>query len=66
MRIILTILFIALTCEGIANILGILGFLVFAMTALILSCIAENKRKVGFKCHQYMSRTFARNYQRTH
>lgn len=61
MRVLLTILFISLTCELMANILGTLGFLVFAMAALFLSCIAENKRKVGFKCHQYTSRTYAHN-----
>ena len=66
MRVLLTILVISLTCEGIANILGMLRFLVFAMAALILSCIAENKRKVEVRCHQYTSRTYARNYQRTH
>ena len=62
MRVLLTILVISLTCESMANILGTLGFLVFAMAALFLSCIAENKkRKVGFKCRQYMSRTYAHN-----
>ena len=43
----LTILFLALTCEAMVNILGPLGFLVFAMTALILNCIAKNKKKKG-------------------
>ena len=61
MRVLLTILLISLTCESMANILGTLGFLVFAMTALILSCIAENKRKVGFKCQQYVSNRYVRN-----
>lgn len=60
MRVLLTILFVSLTCESMANILGTLGFLVFAMAALFLSCLAEN-RKVGFKCHQSMSRTYAHN-----
>ena len=45
--------------ESMANILGTLGFLVFAMAALFLSCLAENKRKVGFRCRQYTSRTYA-------
>lgn len=62
MRVLITILFISLTCEAMANILGILGFLVFAMTALFLSCLVENKRKVGdVRCHQYTSRTYAHN-----
>lgn len=54
MRVLITILFMSLTCESVANILGTLGFLVFASAALFLSCLAENKRKVGFKCRQYM------------
>ena len=61
MRVILTILFISLTCEAMANILGILGFLVFASAALFLSCLAENKRKAGVRCRQYTSRTYAHN-----
>ena len=61
MRVLLTILFVSLTCESIANILGILGFLVFASAALFLSCIAENKRKVEFKCHQYTSNRYVHN-----
>ena len=43
----LTILFLALTCESMANILGILGFLVFAMAALILSCHCRKQKKKG-------------------
>ena len=66
MRTLLTILFISLTCESMANILGTLGFLVFASAALFLSCLSENKRKVGFKCHQSMSKTYAHNYRATH
>lgn len=61
MRVLLTILVISLTCELMANILGTLGFLVFASAALFLSCLAENKRKAGLKCHQYASRTYAHN-----
>ena len=61
MRVLLTILLISLTCESMANILGTLGFLVFAMAALFLSCLAENKRKVGFKCQQYVSNRYVRN-----
>ena len=62
MRVLLTILFVSLTCESIANILGILGFLVFASAALFLSCIAENKkRKAGLKCHQYTSNRYVHN-----
>ena len=53
MRALLTILVVSLTCESVANILGILGFLVFAMAALILSCLAENKRKAVYRWHQY-------------
>lgn len=61
MRVLLTILVISLTCESMANILGTLGFVVFAKAALFLSCLAENKRKVGFRCRQYTSRTYAHN-----
>lgn len=61
MRVLITILVISLTCESMANILGTLGFLVFAMAALFLSCLAENKRKVGFKCQQYVSNRYVRN-----
>ena len=61
MRTLLTILFISLTCESMANILGTLGFLVFASAALFLSCLAENKRKAGFKWHQYTSNRYVRN-----
>ena len=65
MRILLTILFIALTCEGMANVFGTLGFLVFASAALLLSCAAENKRKGDLKCPRYTSKIYAHNYQRT-
>lgn len=61
MRILLTVLFISLTCESMVNILGTLGFLVFAIAAIFLSCLAENKRKVGFKCQQYVSNRYVRN-----
>lgn len=61
MRVLLTILVVSLTCESVANILGILGFLVFASAALFLSCLAENKRKAGFRCHQYTSNIYVNN-----
>lgn len=61
MRVLLTILVISLTCESMANILGTLGFLVFAMAALFLSCLAENKRKEGCKCRQYTSNRYVHN-----
>lgn len=61
MRVLLTILVISLTGESMANILGTLGFLVFAMAALFLSCLAENKRKVGVRCHQYTSNRYVHN-----
>ena len=61
MYILLTVLIIALTCESLVDILGTLGFLVFAITAIFLSCIVENKRKVGFKCQQYVSNRYVRN-----
>lgn len=61
MYILLTVLIIALICESLVDILGTLGFLVFAITAIFLSCLVENKRKVGFKCRQYTSRTYAHN-----
>lgn len=55
-----TILAIALACEALTDFLGTLGFLIFAMTALFLSCIAE-KRKVGSKCRQLSSNICVRN-----
>ena len=61
MRVLLTTLFISLTCESMVNILGTLGFLVFASAALLLSGVAEKKRKVGLKCHRSMSNRYAHN-----
>ena len=45
MYILLTVLTIALSCEAMVNIFGTLGFLVIAMAAIFLSCLAENKKR---------------------
>ena len=57
----ITILAIALACEALTDFLGTLGFLAFAIAAIFVSCIAENKRKVGFKCQQLSSNICVRN-----